>query len=340
MGGSDATSGRTSIREGDIRRRGAPSIWVVGSANVDMVTYARRIPAAGETLVAQRFELGTGGKGANQAVMAARLGAQVVFVGAVGTDSFGAMLLDALAAEGIDVSRVLRLDKVSSGVAPIWVEPGGANRILIVPGANDRIDPSAAGQAVAAGDADVVLGQFEIPQAATIAAFGAGKSRGAITVLNPAPAAPLETDLLAVTDWLVPNEAEFASLAGEAGEPVAAGAIPDADAVERVQRAVGPGLVVTLGAAGAIAVPVGGPAVVVPAPEVVAVDTTGAGDAFVGAFAVGLASGVGVVEAVEVACACASDSVTRPGTQRSFPDRATARRLAASFRIEADDSPR
>jgi ribokinase len=304
---------------------------VVGSANVDMVTYASRIPDRGETLVADRFELGTGGKGANQAVMAARLGAEVAFVGAVGADPFGAMLVEALEAEEIDVGRVARTEGVSSGVAPIWVEPDGANRILIVPGANDRIDPGVAASAVEGADrVDVVLGQLEVPQGVTTAAFRAARARRAITVLNPAPAAAVGAELLALSDWLIPNETEFAGLAGHL--ELHGGTRPDDAAVRRFQSTVRCGVVVTLGVDGAIAVPPGGgQALRVRAPAVSTVDTTGAGDAFVGAFAVGLAGAVDLETALTVACACASDSVTRPGTQSSFPSREDAARLAAAF---------
>ena len=187
------------------------AIIVVGSTMIDMMTYAERVPAAGETLVGERFSQGFGGKGANQAVMASRLGAAVAMVNCVGDDVFGDMTLENLTREGIDVTSVSRVAGVSSGVAPIWVEADGTNRIIVVPGANNHVSPEQARTAVeAAAEVHLVLGQFEIPQAATASAFAAGRRRGAVTVLNPAPAAELSPALLEVTDWLIPNEVEFA----------------------------------------------------------------------------------------------------------------------------------
>jgi ribokinase len=303
-----------------------PAIWVVGSTMIDMVTYASRPPAAGETLLGDRFDLGFGGKGANQAVMCARLGADVTMVNAVGDDSFGTMTIDNLRAEGVDVSHVVRIPGESTGAAPILVEPDGTNRILIVPGANARMDPGVAAAAIAAADAiDVVVGQLEIEQRVTAAAFRAARARGATTILNPAPAADLAPDLLAMTDWLVPNEVEFSHLARPLG--VVAGPPTDPEVLRAAQRATGTGLVVTLGAAGAIGLDHDDRVILVAPPRVVAIDTTGAGDAFVGGLAVGFASGLDLEAAMRAACALASDSVQRPGTQKSFPTASAASRI-------------
>jgi ribokinase len=303
-----------------------PSIWVVGSTMVDMITYASRPPAAGETLVGDRFDLGFGGKGANQAVMCARLGAYVTMVNAVGDDAFGTMTIDNLRAEGIDVRHVARIAGESTGAAPILVEPDGTNRILVVPGANDRMEPAEAANAVQGAPAvDVVVGQLEIPQAVTAAAFRAARARGATTILNPAPAAEIHPSLLEVTDWLVPNEVEIAHLASTLGTP--AGPPTDPGLLAAIQDATGTRLVVTLGAAGAIALGSDGRSIEVAATQVVAVDTTGAGDAFVGGLAFALASGAELEAAMCVACALASDSVQRPGTQKSFPTAEAARGL-------------
>jgi len=290
--------------------------------NIDLVTYARRAPGPGETVMGERFQSGFGGKGANQAVMARLLGADVAFIGALGDDAYAAMTLENFGRVGVDASGVMHVPG-SSGVAPIWVEADGTNRIIVVPGANDLVTPEHA-EAFVAGmpRLDVCVGQFEIPRAVTAAAFVAARARGAVTVLNPAPAAPITSELLAVTDWLIPNEVEFATLAGIEGEP------SDAALVTFAAR-TGTRLVVTLGARGA-AIVMGTGVERVPAVPIAAVDTTGAGDAFVGAFAVGLARGLDEVAAVRLGIACASDSVRRPGTQASFPDAARSAALLAA----------
>jgi ribokinase len=273
----------------------------------------------------ERFVTGFGGKGANQAVMAARLGASVELVGALGDDPYAEMTLANFVEEGVETRYVARVAG-SSGVAPIWVEPDGTNRIVVVAGANGLVDPAAATRAVAGARAvDVVVGQLEVPQLATIAAFQAARRRGATTILNPAPAALLEPALLAVTDWLIPNEPEAEALAGA---PIA----DDDVALARFAAEAGVRLVVTLGPRGAVVVE-HGLASRLAAPAVEAIDTTGAGDAFVGAFAAGLAQGLPAAAAARLGVACASESVTRPGTQASFPDRRRAlelRRIATS----------
>ncbi|HEY2916800.1 MAG TPA: ribokinase [Candidatus Limnocylindrales bacterium] len=297
-------------------------VVVVGSCNIDLVAYTARVPGPGETVMGDRFAMGFGGKGANQAVMAARLGASVSMVGALGDDAYADMTLASFGREGVDTAAVARVAG-SSGVAPIWVEADGTNRIIVVPGANGLVQPSAAAAAIRSlASIDVVVGQLEIPQAPTAAAFAAARERGATTVLNPAPAAPLEPGLLAVTDWLVPNELELAALAG------ADIADDDAALIARARPLRG-GLVVTVGARGAVVVRDG---VVsrLPAPSVEVVDTTGAGDAFVGAFAVGLGLGLSPIVAARLGIACANDSVQRRGTQGSFPDRQRALELWTS----------
>src|SRR6185437_10937359 len=166
-----------------------PVVAVVGSLNVDLVVYTRRVPSPGETVIGERFQMGFGGKGANQAVMAARLGARVAMVGALGDDVYAGMTLDNLDRQGVDATHVARVAG-SSGVAPIWVEPDGTNRIIVVGGANDAVDPEAAAAAIGSMDrVDVVIGQLEIPQRVTLSAFRVSRERGAVTILNPAPAA-------------------------------------------------------------------------------------------------------------------------------------------------------
>jgi ribokinase len=231
------------------------------------------------------------------------------------------MTLRNFADQGVDTTAIQRVAG-SSGVAPIWVEADGTNRIIVVGGANDRVDPDRAATALRdATDVDVCVAQLEIPQVASRAAFAAARARGATTILNPAPAAPLDAGLLAVTDWLISNEIELEALAGGA---IAA----DDEALADEARRVRLGLVVTLGASGA-AVVQAGVVTRLPAPRVEAVDTTGAGDAFVGAFAVGLASGFNSIDAARLGIACASESVQRAGTQASFPDSHRALELRA-----------
>ena len=289
-----------------------PTVVVVGSTMIDLVAYVSRMPGRGETLVGDRFQMGFGGKGANQAVMARLLGAEVVMVNCLGDDAYGEMTLDNFANYGIDTTNVNRVPG-ASGVAPIWVEPDGSNRIIIVPGANHRLTGEQAARSVwRTPSAAVVVGQLEIPQPTTAAAFEAARERGATTVLNPAPAARLSSGLLEMSDWLIPNEVEFEMLTGSSA---------DSDsALVGFSRETATRLVVTVGEQGAAIVAGTGDRVVrVPAPTVDPIDTTGAGDAFVGAFVVGIALGLAELDAVRLGNACAADSVTRPGTQSSFP---------------------
>ena len=291
-----------------------PSILVVGSTMIDLIAYADRLPEAGETLVGTGFRSGFGGKGANQAVAAARFGARVAMVNTVGDDGYGGETIANFAAQGVDTTYVRRVPG-SSGVAPIWVDGTGMNRIIIVPGANLHVPADLAVEAVAAVRPGVVVGQFEIPQAVTAAAFVAARAAGAVTVLNPAPAAAVIPELVAATDWLAPNEHEFALIGGGTldGDAAAEDALMAA-----LSGRLGLSLVVTLGERGVAVLPLGGPVTRVAAPLVQAVDTTGAGDAFLGGFSVGLALGWDAVDAARLGCAFAADSVTRPGTQASF----------------------
>jgi len=204
-----------------------PWLTVVGSTMIDQIAYAARMPERGETVIGDRFAQGFGGKGANQAVMARLMGARVAMVNGVGEDSYGEQTIANFARYGIDTAHVLRFPG-SSGVAPIWVEPDGSNRIIVVPGANDGLLPEQAAAAVLAQQrVEAVIAQFEIGQAVTTAAFRAARERGAATILNPAPGAAIEPELAAVSDWIVPNETEFviiaraASLPHDAADPAA-----------------------------------------------------------------------------------------------------------------------
>ena len=300
--------------------RAAPSIVVVGSTMIDLVAFADRLPEPGETVAGSRFLQGFGGKGANQAVAAARLGAAVAMVGAVGDDHNGTAIRANLAAEGVAVDD-LAVVAGSSGVAPIWVDGSGMNRIIVIPGANQSVSATAAVAAIRRIGPAVILGQFEIPQVVTLDAFVAGRAAGAVTVLNPAPGAAIEPGLLAAAHWLIPNETEFALIGGR---PLA-GHVADEDAaIAEVGERLGLGLVVTLGERGVALRPAAGDVIRIAAPRVTAIDTTGAGDAFCGAFAVGLALGWTPAAAATLGCAIAADSVTRLGTQTSYPDRDVA----------------
>lgn len=287
-----------------------PRIVVVGSTMMDLVTYADVLPGAGQTLRGTEFQLGFGGKGANQAVMAAGLGAEVCFVNRVGDDFFGELTRKHLAEQGIDLRLGDPVTSVSTGVAPIWVEPSGANRIIIVPGANESVTPDVVRLELSdEPPADCVLSQMEVPQGAIAEAFRFGRQWGAVNILNPAPAAPIDDDVLALADWLVPNESEFELLFGGP---------PDDTAILRAAAQVRGRLLVTLGELGAAYV-VGNSVLRVAALSVDPCDTTGAGDAFLGGFSYALASGADAEEAVRVATVCGSLSTERQGTQTSFP---------------------
>ena len=300
-----------------------PTVMVVGSTMIDMITYSKKIPNAGETVIGDTFALGFGGKGANQAVMARRLGATVYMVNTLGDDVFGDTTVKNFESQGINTSLISRVAG-ASGVAPIWVEPNGTNRIICVPGANNEMTPEQAQSAVEGlAEIKVVIGQLEIPQEVTIAAFSAARKRGITTILNPAPFAPLDERLIEVSDWIIPNETEFAEMHPR-------GLRPDNDSIiKELSDQLGCRFAVTLGENGAAYCDNSGTISRVRAPKVNAIDTTGAGDAFVGAFAFGLASGLSDQMAAELGCICASDSVTRLGTQSSYPTPDQAKSLLA-----------
>ncbi len=290
-------------------------IAVVGSNMMDLVTYVTRMPAKGETLEAPAFEMGHGGKGANQAVAAARLGAAVMMVSKVGDDAFADATLANLASFGIDTTHVTRVPGRSSGVAPIMVDPTGENAILIVKGANDELSP--ADIESAAEDlkrCDLILLQLEVPVETVYAAIRFGRRHGIRTLLNPAPAVP-GLDLAQIQDAtvLLPNETELALLTAmpvqSRDEVVAAAQVLVAKGVATV--------VVTLGSRGALLVTQAG-ASLIPPHRVTPVDTTGAGDAFIGSFARFLVAGDAVPDALGKAAAYAALSVTRRGTQKSY----------------------
>ncbi|MGH3001110.1 MAG: ribokinase [Gaiellaceae bacterium] len=295
--------------------RSAPRICVVGASLIDLVSYVPRLPAVGETLHGSEFRTGFGGKGANQAAMAAKLGARVGIVTRVGRDTFGDSMLENFRELGIDTTHVGVDESVSSGVAPIAVDPNGDNAIVIVTGANDRMttaDVERARKAIAA--ADVLVCQLEIPRELTLGALRIARETSTLAILNPAPAAEdLPREAFELADVLCPNESEAALILGRAvgaGEELAAA---------RELRALGArSVVLTLGDRGC-AISGGGGECVIPAEPVTAVDTTGAGDAFVGTLAVGLARGEDLTTAATRANRVAATSVRLPGTQSSFP---------------------
>jgi len=317
----------------------AGRVIVVGSVNVDLVVVASRLPGPGETVTGGDVARHHGGKGGNQAVAAARLGARVVFVGAVGEDDFGAAARAALAAEGIDVSHLATVAR-PTGVALIVVDARAENLIAVAPGANaspTAASVAAALEALAVGPDDVVLASCEIPPEAVRAALAGARAAGATSVLNPAPADGLDPATIALADVLTPNQAELALLAAAAGAGAAVRAAAPAEVAPEIETlaqrllaegAGGRAVVVTLGAAGALVVPADGPAARIPALRVVPVDTTGAGDAFNGALAAGLAAGLPLTEATRRAVAAAGLSTTRAGARGGMPTTADL----ASFR--------
>lgn len=200
-------AGRSTVNDDRVADEDEPGPWltVVGSTMIDLVAYTARVPERGETVVGERFAQGFGGKGANQAVMAKLLGAQVSVVNAVGDDGYGAEIIANFERHGIDTTHVRRVPG-PSGIASIWVEADGSNRIVIVPGANGMLTAEdAVGAVNAQVHLDAVIGQFEINPAVTLAAFRAARARGAITLLNPAPGRRIDPDLAAASDWIVPN---------------------------------------------------------------------------------------------------------------------------------------
>ncbi len=295
-------------------------IAVIGSCMIDLVTNVDRMPNAGETLAGRSFSQGFGGKGANQAVAAAKLGAEVMMVACVGDDPFGVDTLRNFAAVGVDARHVRTVAGVSSGVAPIFVEPSGENRILIVRGANDALSPADIEAAADdLGGCGLILLQLEVPLETIYAAVAFGAAHGIPVLLNPAPADPA-LDLSRVSDvaFLVPNQTELSILTG-----LPAGTRAEAEAAARTLLARGvKTVIVTLGADGALLVRDGEPALLVPPVAVTPVDTTGAGDAFIGAFAQAFVEDGDVPRAMRWAAAYAADSITRAGTQSSFADRA------------------
>ncbi|MFD9005950.1 ribokinase [Streptomyces sp. NPDC059582] len=286
-------------------------IVVLGSTNMDLVAYVEKAPQRGETVTGREFRTIPGGKGANQAVAAARAGATVSMIGAVGNDSFGTRLRSTLERSGVDTGT-LRTTEGPSGTAHIVVDDEGGNAIVVVPGANGTVDRLTPGDEGVIASADALLLQLEIPLRTVLAGARTARAHGVRTILTPAPAQPLPPELLAATDLLVPNEHEAAALTGRTDPREAAAALLDQV----------PEVVVTLGAAGSLYAARGAEPLTVPAPRVTAVDSTGAGDTFVGALATALGEARPVREALVWAAAAAALSVQREGASASMPYRA------------------
>jgi ribokinase len=291
-----------------------PRIVVIGSLNVDLTTFIDRMPNPGETIFGREFHLGFGGKGGNQAAAARLCGAEVAMVARVGEDLFGPATIADLNAFGIDSSHVLPTPNVSTGVAPIFIDEAGQNRILVVKGANDLLTPADVDNARSLIDsADAVILQLEVPLDTVYHALDVARSAGVLSILNPAPAHFLDMQRAASAAYLIPNEIEAQVLTGvriDNNETIA-------------QRLVDSGfeqVIVTLGSEGAVYAS-RSESFHVAGIEVSAVDTSGAGDAFIGSFAYCLATGVSVRDAISRANIYAGLSVTKPGTRSAFPSR-------------------
>jgi ribokinase len=295
----------------------AAYVTVVGSLNMDLVIRAPRIPQPGETIIGGELHTVPGGKGANQAVAAARLGARVSMVGRVGRDAFAGPLLDNLTATGVDHTFVTGDAEAATGVALIVVDDAGQNSIVVASGANMRLSPADVEAAKAAiSAAQVVLLQLESPLETVTRAAEIARAHGVTVILNPAPARPLPAALLSLVDVLVPNESETALLSG-----VPVGNQAEAEAAAAALRTSGVGtLILTLGERGAMLAREG-EAALFPAFDVTPVDTTAAGDAFVGGLAVALAEGKALAEAVRWGNAAGALATTKLGAQPSLPTR-------------------
>ena len=283
-------------------------ICVIGSSNIDQIAYTKNIPADGETLFGDSFQMGFGGKGANQAVMAGLLGADVYMITCLGDDVYKEMTINNYEANNVNTDHI-QLVKGASGVAPIWVDATGQNRIIVIPGANNEIDAQKAISSIEEiGDISVLVGQCEIPMEVNHEVFQYAKSNSVTTIFNPAPAKKLEREFLEHIILLIPidNEVEFIS-----------GFEPNDDNFLKFNEEIPCNLIVTLGEKGAVLVDEN-KTHYFDAPSVNAIDTTGAGDSFIGTFAYELSESNSPESCIKKAVEKASQSVTKKGTQSSY----------------------
>jgi ribokinase len=295
-----------------------PLVAVVGSANVDLTTFNDVFPRPGETIFGKKFDLGFGGKGANQAVAARLCGANVVMVAKVGNDLFGPATIKNFESLGIDATQVRIAEGVSSGVAPIFVDSSGQNRIIVVKGANDTLSPEDVDAAAPLlRRADTIVLQFEIPLRTVFHTVKFAKANGIRCIVNPAPAQPVDFREMGVADYFIPNESEAETITG-----IPVQSIDEArKCAEFLLRHGMRRVVITLGERGSLAAGPDG-IELIPAFKVQAVDTTGAGDAFIGSFAFFLGEGLPETQALQRANLYAALSTTKVGTQKSFCNRA------------------
>ena len=283
-------------------------ICVIGSSNIDQIAYTKNIPSDGETLFGDSFQMGFGGKGANQAVMAGLLGADVYMITCLGDDVYKEMTINNYEANNVNTDHI-QLVKGASGVAPIWVDATGQNRIIVIPGANNEIDAQKAILSIEEiGDISVLVGQCEIPMEVNHEVFQYAKSNSVTTIFNPAPAKKLEREFLEHISWLIPNENEFELISGME---------PNDDNFLKFNEEIPCNLIVTLGEKGAVLVDEN-KTHYFDAPSVNAIDTTGAGDSFIGTFAYELSESNSPESCIKKAVEKASQSVTKKGTQSSY----------------------
>lgn len=304
----------------------ASRVWVIGNANVDLTSYLPALPEPGQTVLCDDFTIGMGGKGANQAVAASRAGGHVAFVGRVGTDSFGDLVVDTLGQETMDISHLTAVEG-PTGVANIYVDKAGANQIAVFPGASAQLTPEVAHTSLApiSGE-DYLVSQLEIDQNTVLEALRTARQAGATTLLNTAPSAPLQPGILENTTWLIANELEIRDLLHHTGLSNKLTSITLE--VIRAQisawaKSLGCNLIITVGEHGAIGcVPGQQPFGFTPEP-VAALDTVGAGDCFVGFFVAFLQQGLPWQQALAGGVLAASESVSAAGAQDSYPQGST-----------------